>query len=31
MQNMNSGYYGYSMSLNAKCAYSNGEKPYSKW
>ncbi len=28
---MNSGYCGYSMSINAKMAYESGEKPLSKW
>ena len=31
MENMNSGYHGYSMSLHAAEAYSNGEMPLSKW
>lgn len=31
MNNMNSGYTGYSMSNRAMQAYENGEKPYSKW
>ena len=31
MNNMNSGYNGYSMSKRATEAYYNGEKPLSKW
>ena len=31
MNNMNSGYNGYSMSNRAVEAYYNGEKPLSKW
>jgi hypothetical protein len=31
MENMNSGYHGYSMSVHAAEAYSNGEMPISKW
>lgn len=29
--NMNSGYFGWSMSRNAVAAYEDGEKPRSKW
>lgn len=30
-ENLNNGYCGWSMSVNAKIAYENGEKPFSKW